>query len=1010
MSKIVNLLLIAFALTLVGCQKAKEIEVEPAEVNLVSPKNGSQIRSLKDRMLAIELKGGANINGDMQLNLNGVTIYGNGADASVHSAVFVSSSFAQTKLSSNEIKPIVVSGMNTFNVQIPSQGINQSYTFYLDNIKPELVVSEITKSLTNPNDTTIKGRIISATNIEKLAIINGMEEEAGLSGDAPNQIFSVDIPDQYLSASAAPVNSPSVSYVITDSSGSTHKGEWVLADANIARAAETFISYSAMDFLEKPINQLLARIIELLAKGQGTGLGPGENNDPFGRTTPDSWQVGDEVDYSSCATTGGNNCYYGANNSGTGPIFSIVPINSFPGTPCNSVVFDSGVDVCALYITDVSIKTPKLDFSWNKDQDRPQLHADLKIPYGSSASIQIVGLKYDQNYCSVKYYGRNEYELVQGACPTSGVDDAQITSEKFGIDKGMYRYQGALKTNIRIKETHISTSFDVSKGNSGEIINITRKPDFVASVNDVAEIFFGEKAEKPEFYGTSCNICNISVGGANIRLEDVEALFNFTNLKVGKVFESLPVDLPSDYEICKDETVNGCWKVLTASYLQTNLGGALDGLTNRFAVIFNRLSSPLNFDSNLDDATQFDMTAERLTSHNYLEAWLPSFLEPYAIGARLGFDGAIKYQSRNALVPDSPKDMRKNTATFVPFVKNGGFNDWMFYDKIFPDKQPVQFAFALSNNAINQYLASNFIEGNFDNYPVILESSDFEEVVNNFSPGEIIQGNQYVLNFSLEQAPSIKLQPFQKQVSYGGCVEFQGMGNCGKGDEYEKILQKEIKAQVKLSVPNVVATLCDRTMLSNDNDCDVNNPDKLLSVNASLSVGALVSGAGLKPKKDFAEVLVNEVLDSTGLVVNNQATLSGSVSLIIAKALSSKSGEIDNLLLLKSSKLGSDARYELRDAETLLGDADQWKVDPNKSATLFDSIPFSSPKELFNLSSLPFAMGVSLKTLKIDAGGDYVTFAGNFNYVPLDGCKTGSQPASINDSNAEKFIKAYCYE
>jgi hypothetical protein len=568
------------------------------------------------------------------------------------------------------------------------------------------------------------------------------------------------------------------------------------------------------------------------------------------------------------------------------------------------------VDTCAVYITAVELNNPTIGFGWDKERPSPTLEAIVRFPY-SVLRFQIVGLQaIDRTNCS------------------------SIGTTVPGEEDGCYRYSGALKSNIELKGFEVIGSFNVAlgtvtqpnTGEEGKLFSFSRNKPFTTNLKN-------HYLQQPIIHDTSCNVCDLNSGPVNI--EVVEFFYNIGLVRdggrsVGEIlFASVGEVLESEASSLVDTGLQNVEDALTTeAFMPTNLTSVRDPLITR--------------------SIRFDVSATRATNHNFLEDILPDWAQPYSIGARFGFDGQVVTDDVNSAVVPLGSD----------FVPQNGFSDWMFYDKIFDDKQPVQFAFALSANLINQYLASAHATGLFDEFDFAFDGSRFAgtDVTNGSA------GNNFNLRLTTTAVPSVELLPYRKENSHNACFSFQGLGGCLDDDKV--VTQEERPEQIAIKLPGLELTIE-----------DVNNPGipiERIKATADVTLHAYVRNGGLEPMPQFSTVFVTNV-DTFDTVTAVQADyLNTQVAAALSTVLNTMGADTADLLSLGSVR-EVDARSIFRD---LMGQLDFSACPGAPSRT--------TPNFLAN--TMPFRLGMSLKVLKVDAGGDYLTMAGNFHPEAVADC------------------------
>lgn len=1028
------LLICTFALLFTAaCQKAKDLDVEPAAVQLSAPTEGAAITAVTDsQQLAIELKGNVNAN-DVRVALNGNDIT---PDLRVTSMRL----FALLK----DISQHVQRGNNYVDVNVLNTSINKTFEFFLDDQAPVIQVTTINGGLVRPGpgySMVVEGNVIDVSPIESLKFNTATGiKTATIIGQPPNQTFKVSLTypersdpsytpgnplnpyDQFNPDIHWITNQADFTYTIVDSRGQKTVGQWVAPESRFNNAAEMLVSRFAFTPVKTLLNSLGSEVVEALddmkiasraddelkrAWPSGNFTYPEAEPTPSGVNPNNQLTPGVSViDYSTCDTGVNNYCPSRVNtfsfvsNLPANAQAYLVPIDSLGGPGyCASQVFDTEkVDTCAVYITKVDISAPSFGFDWDKQADQPKL--DVKLRFNRIvASAQIVGLKSDAfttpgdlsgSYTyqgalktNIKFDGLelttafkvragnvyqpnlnqfvpniktpdvndvdndgNKSELINdvGRVIELGLEDANGTPLQISYTVGFFdtelsvanyfvsQIQAAINnptTPFDAFVTNKSGSFTVQSPNALEVtlldnisidknaklLRFERIPGVESRLDNIVQNILD--LDRPIIYGTTCNVCDVKAGPFDVSVKDIEWLYNYNFIKDGG--ESIGSMIMKNIEQGLDEF---------AGPLLNNGVAGMEKALNDFA-FKNDLFPPNALPTAPGTRSiQFDVSATTAK----LEASGNPATPP---SGRFVFDGKIKTNNL---------DTTKPAAIGFNYEKQYGFDDWMFYSKLFHSKTPNDFSVALSANILNQYMVSAYETGLYDEYSIDFSGAEF-----NGSELTGVASDQFALTVELVQAPSIKLVPFQKQISYGGCVEFQGMGNCGSGG-YNKIVQKEIPAQVAIHIPGVKVFVENTT-----------SGQPVLEVTADIQLGALVENNAFKPKVEFSKVRVTNIAPPPaplpfGLTMDSRFERArvGAILQVLFNNLGAKS----NNLLQVPARIAKASDF----------------IDTN-SATF----------DLITNNVLPLEIGFKLSVLKIDKGGDYLTAAGNFvtKKVPL---------------------------
>lgn len=480
-SSIKLVLLVAILAIVSGCERAKEIDVEPAGFRLISP-TGTVTEVEDDTQLAIAFTG--------NIDTSAIRIFLN--DVDVTNQVNISPTAAYVLLKDLNIQ----SGRNDIRVVDLASGVSETFSIYIDSLPPSIAITNIipstpllgtTNSPTPGTPFRVRGKIIDTSPVDSLVFTdaNGTHN-ATITGTAPNQEFDViltypDRSDPAYNPNVFPplaiyntynhwvTSEPDFTYTIVDTSGQTVSESFVVKDSRFAKAVDGFVSYSAFDVAEYLLNNAAKGAIE--QNVDSTVIIGDDDNDPFQRAFPSGFRTDPEldpsfprasatplvvgsstIDYSSCQSGPDGQDYCPTSLDQIGP--SIVP---YGDSYCSASVFDSAkVTHCAFYITRVKIVPPDFGFGWENKSSTPKLNAIVRLPY-SVIDVQIVGLKY--------------FSGVQGP---NGLLDLE------------YTYQGALKTSIEFKSFQLKTSVDVTKGQAPQPTKeaYVPKPDTTDLIQD----------------------------------------------------------------------------------------------------------------------------------------------------------------------------------------------------------------------------------------------------------------------------------------------------------------------------------------------------------------------------------------------------------------------------------------------------------------------------------------------------------------------------------------------
>lgn len=827
---------------------------------------------------------------------------------------------------------------------------------------------------------------------------------------------------------------PDISYTITDESGQSVTRNFVAKESRFANSVDGFVSYSMLDLAEylfaKAAQGAIATLVSdplvigsaddpfIRAWPSGNRLFPYANPNTIPLDPSDRLQRGvTSIDFSTCAANG----YCPSDINATYPDFGIPSMAQMGNSYCNNLLFDDArVDTCAIYITRVEIDSPSFGFGWDPKKTTPTLDVIGRLPY-AVVDISILGLKYasgsgpliNRTYTyqgkfktsvELKSYqlqtavemkkGKSSQPTLEAYVPMPDTTDligesggvltidpafanyslsvsgpgiatlnASITANFSNIcisggvnvctgksEEQIERIAAKAIRKLLVQETQSLASFGgvgavslqnegfsafgltvtatssnltIDKQSFGDVLTLTRKGDF--RIEDADK-------KKPQFDKTSCDVCRTGV----LSVEFLEFIYNLGFL------DSIGRNLTS----------------MIASQAEQMAGSIVDDGLKGFQIALDEMAFGEKIVAppppvTIDRVVQFDLFTNALS---LVKA--PFFEGGYAEGVRFTMMGNVKAISQT--VP------AKETGLGSRFVNQGSHNDWMFHDKITPVKKPIAFAFSLSSNIINQYFLASHESGIFDGIQLNVEDIRFTGATIT-----VPVGHDFRVTFSTTNTPIVELIPFQKQISYGGCVQVQGIGNCGSS--VDKILQREIQPQIMAQFPALDIIITDTT-----------TGTTFLEARVDLTLNALVQDAALVPRKNaggemsFARVRVvsiNTAASDALFAAIHPDYVNAQTAELLEVMLNDIGSTTANLLAMDSST---------RNAVDLFGN----------QFTNF----------LVGTSTLPFEVGLVLDVLEIDPGGDFVNIAGSVKHKKISDCMPANFPSTSS------YLTATCIQ
>lgn len=1001
---------------IIGCERAKEIKVDPPGFRLIAPT--ATVTEIKDDTnVAIAFTG--------LINTSAIQVFLNGADVTAFMNVSPTATYALLK-----DLPGVQPGVNDIRVVDNANKISETFSFTIDSDLPAITITNVLRGgSVPPGNILVTGEIIDASAVSSLVFtdVNG-SKSATIQGTPPNQEFSVTLVDNDRSSTNWVTTSPDISYVLTDENGQSVSRSFVSENSRFNNAIDGFISYSLFDFGEFLLSKASHVAISALNSDA-----VGNSRDVFKRASPSGsfdhpnadpnppfdsnsqLQIGTEIDFSNCALQATQN--YCPSDLSTYGFNKMEPLGS---GYCSSSIFDSTkVDVCALYITKVYITPPIFDSKWENDKYITQLNASATFPY-SSLQFRVLGLK-----------------DITGSGP---------------IDQRKYTYQGKFKTSVEFDDFKFQVPIRLTQGNASDsllavyvpepdveplglaesggalLLNTPSNYDFsvtrnsasfsisvpITTVSDICGVganspcagqtleqikLIAAKEIRKKLIDQAVFVAGVTsaVGfegiiseGDAVTIDSTSSNLEFSKRESGEVFKlsragSVIIDgnknkrprlYQSSCDICKIgpgrinidvEWIEFFYNFGFMKKLGRNFTAMIEDRAEEMIADFldaglvdlQRVLNEMAFGrasvppAVADRKIQFDLYADNLQPLRSI------FL--YIMGPRFTLNGKVS-------VPESAVIATKQVGLGSLFVPQVAHSEALYYDKVTGNKVHTEFTFSLSSNIINQYFLAAHKSGLIDQFVINTDSSRF------LSTSSInVQPNiDFRISFSTLNTPTVDLIPFRNGISYGGCVMIQGMGNCGSSKQ--KIVQKEIKPQIMVHFPKLKIII--------DN---VTSGTQLLEATIDLTLYALVNGVKLTPRSGGdgvfakAKVLSLDAVDPIAFGGVADEYRNAQASILLSDLFNNLGDATDNLLGLQKVTKPAERVF----LDTRLRDL------------------LSSPGN----SVFPLEMAIDLEALNIDSGGDYVNVAGHLKYQTL----TGGMCDNVSPSTPD-YLMTVCVE